>query len=153
MGGTFTVACVQTTQGREVAPNIEAASALVRGAAKAGADFILMPENTNLMEPQGKLLPEKTMAEDGDPALKAFCGLAKELGVWLLPGSLILKGEREKSVNRSFLISPEGDIKARYDKIHMFDVDLGEGESYRESKRYDGFFLLPVLPVGQETAG
>ncbi len=137
MGGTFIVACVQTTQGREVAPNIEAASALVRDAAKAGADFVLLPENTNLMEPQGKLLGEKTVAEDGDPALKAFCGLAGELGVWLLPGSLILKGEGKKSVNRSFLIGPEGEVKARYDKIHMFDVDLGEGESYRESKRYD----------------
>ena len=137
MGGAFTVACVQTTQGREVAPNIEAASALVRDAAKAGADFILLPENTNLMEPKGSLLPEKTVAEDTDPALKAFCAQAKELGVWLLPGSLILKSEGEKSVNRSFLISPEGEVKARYDKIHMFDVDLGEGESYRESKRYD----------------
>ena len=137
MSGTFTVACVQTTQGREVAPNIEAASALVRDAAKAGADFVLLPENTNLMEPEGKLLPEKTVAEDADPALKAFCGLAGELGVWLLPGSLILKGEGKKAVNRSFLISPEGEVKARYDKIHMFDVDLGEGESYRESKRYD----------------
>ncbi len=137
MSGAFTVACVQTTSGRDVARNIEAASALVRDAAKAGANFILLPETVNLMEPEGSLLAEKTVAEDDDPALKAFRGLAKETGVWLLPGSLIMKGEGKKSVNRSFLISPEGGIKASYDKIHMFDVDLGEGESYRESKRYD----------------
>ncbi len=137
MGGPFTAACVQTTSGPDIGPSVEAASAGVRDAAKAGADFVLMPETVNLMEPRNKKLFGKISGEDGDEGLNAFRALAGELGIWLLAGSLVLKGGAGKALNRSFLIGPEGDIKARYDKIHMFDVDLGEGESYRESKTYE----------------
>ena len=140
MGGPFTVACVQTTSGPDIAANIDAAQALVRDAAKAGADFVLLPETVNVMEPKNKILFGKISTENDDEGLKAFCALAGELGIWLLAGSMVVKGEAgdgNKALNRSLLISPEGAITARYDKIHMFDVDLGEGESYRESKTYE----------------
>ncbi len=144
MSGPFTVACVQTTSGTEVAQNIDAASALVRAAAADGADFVLLPETVNIMEPRNKRLFEKIAPEEDDDCLKAFRALAQETSIWLLAGSLVVKdsapppeGERAKAVNRSFLIDPQGDIAARYDKIHMFDVDLGDGETYRESKTYE----------------
>ena len=140
MSQPFTVACVQTTSGTEVAANIVAASALVRDAAADGADFVLLPETVNIMDPRNKRMFEKIAPEWGDECLKAFRALAQETSIWLLAGSLVVKdsapppeGERAKAVNRSFLIDPEGGITARYDKIHMFDVDLDNGESWRES--------------------
>ena len=144
MSQPFTVACVQTTSGTEVVANIVAASALVRDAAADGADFVLLPETVNIMDPRNKRMFEKIAPEGGDECLKAFRALAQETSIWLLAGSLVVKdsapppeGERAKAVNRSFLIDPEGGITARYDKIHMFDVDLGDGETYRESKTYE----------------
>ena len=132
----FVAACVQTTSGRDIAANVARASALVRDAAKAGADFILLPETVNIMEPKKDLLRDK-MAASKDGGLGAFRALAADVGRWLLAGSLVVAGEGEgKLANRSFLIDPKGRVKARYDKIHMFDVDLGSGESYRESRTY-----------------
>jgi predicted amidohydrolase len=134
---TFTVACVQTTSSREVANNIEAVGRMVMDAADGGADFILMPETVNLMEPKNSLMREKAAPEADDAFLAAFRDIARGKGVWLLAGSLIVFGEADKTVNRSILIGPDGGITARYDKIHMFDVDLGDGEYYRESKSYE----------------
>ena len=137
----FTVACVQTTSGRDIAANIKMASALVRAARKAGADFIGLPETVNIMEPKGSLLRDKVAVDGGDAGLKALRALAREVGAWLLAGSLVVpaakkKGAKDMLANRSFLIDPKGAVKARYDKIHMFDVDLGKDEVYRESKSY-----------------
>ena len=147
MSETFTAACVQTTSGREVGYNIEAASALVRDARVAGADFILLPETVNLMEPKGRLLREKASAEDEDAALRAFRALAAETGAWLLAGSLVVKWGEDTLANRSFLIDPEGAIQARYDKVHMFDVDLGSGETYKESKIYEAGSKAVTAPL------
>ena len=159
MSGPCTVACVQTTSGTEVAPNIAAASALVRAAAAdGGADFVLLPETVNIMEPKNKRLFEKIAPEEDDECLKAFRALAQETNIWLLAGSLVVKdsapppeGGRAKAHNRSFLIDPGGEIAARYDKIHMFDVDLGDGETYRESKTYEpgGKAVSADLPWGR----
>jgi len=137
----FTVACVQTTSGRDIAANIKMASALVRAARKAGADLIGLPETVNIMEPKGSLLSDKVAVAGGDAGLKALRALASEVGAWLLAGSLVVpaakkKGAKGMLANRSFLIDPKGAVRARYDKIHMFDVDLGKGEVYRESKSY-----------------
>jgi len=134
---TFTVACVQTTSSREVATNIEAVGGLVRDAADAGADFILVPETVNLMEPKGSQMREKAAPEADCTFLAALRDIARDKGVWLLLGSLVVFGEEDKTVNRSILIGPDGEITARYDKVHMFDVDLGDGEYYRESKSYE----------------
>ncbi len=133
MGERFTVACVQTNSAREFEPNIVAAGALIRQAREAGAELVLLPENVAMLEPISRLLKEKAVPEEAHPALAAFRDLARETGVWLLIGSLAVRVEDGRVANRSLLVDPEGTIVARYDKIHMFDVDLGPGESYRES--------------------
>ncbi|MBX6324112.1 MAG: carbon-nitrogen hydrolase family protein [Rhodospirillaceae bacterium] len=136
MSRTVTVACVQMTAGREPGPNIDAAARLIREARAAGAGFILTPENTAMMEPKRALILEKAQPEDRHPALPAFRSLARETGAWLLVGSLAVKLDETTCANRSFLIDAAGDVVARYDKIHMFDVDLAGGESYRESATF-----------------
>lgn len=132
----FKAACVQLRAGREVASNVEIAVALINEAADAGAVFISTPENTSLMEANRELLFQKAVAEADDTALAAFRAVAASRKIWLLIGSLPIKVAADQLANRSFLISPKGEIAARYDKIHMFDVDLGGGESYRESKNF-----------------
>ena len=136
MSARFTVACVQMTAEREVAPNVAAASALIRQAHKAGARFVLTPENTGMMEPVKPQLLAKAKTEAEHDALPAFRALAAELGIWLLIGSLQVKLDQTSLANRSFLIDDRGAVAARYDKIHMFDVDLKRGESYRESATF-----------------
>lgn len=133
---SFMAACVQLRAGRNVAANVEAAADLVRQAAEAGATFVATPENTSLMEAERALLFEKAKSEDEDEALRALRAVAREQKIWLLIGSLPIRVAEDKLANRSFLVSPEGRIAARYDKIHMFDVDLAGGESYRESRNF-----------------
>lgn len=106
---------------------------MVREARRAGADFVLLPENVSMLEPIGRLLIEKALPEEAHPALAAFIELACATGVWLLIGSLAIKAPDGRVASRSLLVDPRGQIVARYDKIHMFDVDLGSGERYRES--------------------
>jgi predicted amidohydrolase len=127
------VACVQLRCGDDVAANVKDALTLIREAHKAGAKFIATPENTNLMAADGGAKLEKTFAEKDDKALPQFAGLAEELGIWLLIGSLGIKVSEGKTANRSYLIGPNGRVSARYDKIHLFDVNLPSGETYRES--------------------
>ena len=132
----LTVACVQMRSGVDVAANVAAASGLVREAAAAGARLVATPEMTTLLDRRpGKLL-EQARSEDEDIALPAFRALAAELGIDLLIGSIPIRVSPGQCANRSFLIDPAGKIRARYDKIHLFDVDLGPGQAYRESKRF-----------------
>jgi deaminated glutathione amidase len=133
---SFKVGLVQMTTGRDVAKNLEAASRLIREAAAAGAQYIQTPEVTTLMERDSARLFVETRPEDGNAALAHFRSLARELKIWLHIGSMGIAVAPDKIANRAFLISPGGVITARYDKIHMFDVDLAGGESYRESKNY-----------------
>jgi predicted amidohydrolase len=128
-----TVACVQTNAGREIAPNIEAVLPLIRDARAAGADFILLPENVAMIEPDQAIKRQKAPAEEDHPALAAFAEAAGQLGVWLLIGSLAVRSGTGFIANRSLLLDASGRVVARYDKIHLFDVDLGNAESYRES--------------------
>jgi len=132
----LTVACIQMCSGVDVPANVDAASGLVREAAAAGARLVATPEMTTLLDRRpGKLL-EQARSEDEDIALPAFRRLAAELGITLLVGSIPIRVSAERCANRSFLIDPAGNIRARYDKIHLFDVDLGPGQSWRESKRF-----------------
>jgi predicted amidohydrolase len=132
----LTVACIQMRSGTDVPANVEVASRLVREAAAAGATFVATPEMTSLLDRRpGKLL-EQARAEEDDIALPAFRALAAELGITLLVGSLAVRVLPEQCANRSFLLDPAGRIRARYDKVHLFDVDLGPGQVYRESKRF-----------------
>jgi predicted amidohydrolase len=134
----FKAACVQLRSSDDVAENIRSTVSLVREAAARGATFIATPENTTLMAPDGGAKLAHSYDEAHDPALPVFSALAKELNVWLLIGSLAIKVSDTKTANRSFLFSPDGAVSARYSKIHLFDVALESGETYRESNTVAG---------------
>ena len=127
------VACVQMCSGRDVDRNIADASRQIETAVAQGAEFVLTPEVTNLLEEDKQKLFAKVGTMDNDKAVIAFGELAHRLKIHLLIGSLALQSGDGKLVNRSILFTPDGAIAAWYDKIHMFDVDLGKGEFYRES--------------------
>jgi len=143
------VACVQMRSGTEVAENIHAADALIRQAARDGADLIATPEMTTLLDRKPGSAWEKSTDEASDPGLANFRALAKELGKTLLIGSLAVRADAGKCANRSFLIRPDGEVAARYDKIHMFDVQLNAGNIYRESDSYaaGGVAVVADLPM------
>jgi len=130
-------ACIQMRSGTGPEANIAAASEMIRAAAGQGAAFIATPEMTNLLDIRPGMARAKVRREAEDESLPKLRGLAAELGVTLLIGSLaIALDEEERFANRSFLIGPDGAILARYDKIHMFDVEVGDGQTYRESRAY-----------------
>jgi predicted amidohydrolase len=136
MSQVFRAACVQLRTGLDVDANIAAATALIREAKAKGAHFAATPEMTSLFEAESDALFAKVRAQEDDTALIAFRALAEELSLWLLIGSLPIRVAERQCANRSFLIDPKGAVRAAYDKIHMFDVDLPGGEVYRESKNY-----------------
>lgn len=136
MAETFRLACIQTNVGDDIAANIAQVSALIRRAHEAGAQFIATPENTGGMVAPGSGAARLGFAEEKHPALAAYRALAVELKSWLLIGSLWIAADDERVHNRQFLLGPDGAIRARYDKIHMFDVDLANGEQYRESRTF-----------------
>ena len=133
---TFNVALVQMRSGLAPAPNLDAAVRLIAEAKAGGADYVLTPEMTNILALKHELLFAAIVPEEADASLATFRELARKHGIYLHVGSLAIKVSPEKAANRSFLIDPTGEIVARYDKIHMFDVDLAGGESYRESRNY-----------------
>lgn len=142
MSGAFTAACIQFTAGPEPAANRGEVSELIRRARDGGAELIMTPEVTNFIE-SGKRRRDKARREDDDEFLAAMRDLAHETGAWLLLGSMVIDPAGEpgsegesRLANRSFLIDAAGAVVARYDKIHMFDIDLPGGESYRESNAY-----------------
>src|SRR5712671_1101580 len=135
-GSKFRVGLIQMRTGRTPQANTDAAAKLIGEAKAGGADYVLTPEVTNIMESSREKLFATIVAEENDPTLAAFRDLARTLGIYLHVGSLAVKVAPEKAANRSFLIDRKGNIVARYDKIHMFDVDLAGGESYRESRSY-----------------
>ena len=135
-GDTFNAAMVQMRTGLLPGPSLEQGTRLIRQAAAQGADYVLTPEVSNMMQTNRKALFEQLSSEQDDLSLKAYRALAAELKIYLHIGSLALRASPEKAVNRSFLVAPDGNVLASYDKIHMFDIDLPGGESYRESANY-----------------
>ena len=133
---TFTAGLVQMRSGLSPQANLDAAVRLIEDAKSAGADYVLTPEMTNILEIKRERLFATIAPEENDPTLATLRELARKLGIFLHVGSLAIKVLPEKAANRSFLIDRNGDIAARYDKIHMFDVELDGGESYRESRNY-----------------
>lgn len=133
---TFRAACVQMRSGIGRRANLEDALALIAEAAGKGADFIATPEMTNAVDRKAKRLLDGLPEEAGLEEVAAFAGAAKKHGAWLLIGSVAASDGAGRAANRSMLFSPEGAIAARYDKLHMFDVDLPGGESWKESKVY-----------------
>ncbi|MEM8575086.1 MAG: carbon-nitrogen hydrolase family protein [Pseudomonadota bacterium] len=132
----FRAALVQLRAGRVIADNLVKAEVLIRQAADGGADYIQTPENTALMELEPERVLKQVQTEAESEPLALFRGLAKELRVWLHIGSIGVKANDGRVANRSYLLAPDGAVVARYDKLHMFDVDLPGGESYRESDNY-----------------
>ena len=128
----FRAACIQNTATRDIEANIDWVCARIDEAAIAGADFIALPETVGLIEPVNEQIPAATYAEADDVGLAAFRGRARQHGVTILVGSQLIL-EQERIFNRSFLIDTSGEIRARYDKLHMFDIALKNGEAYRES--------------------
>lgn len=133
----FTAACVQMRSGRDPLRNRDDAIELIREAAAAGADFVQTPEVTNLCERDTKRLREVSQDEERHEVLAGLRQAARETRVWLQIGSLSVRAG-EKIANRAYMIDPEGEIVARYDKIHLFDVDLPNGETWRESNTFSG---------------
>ena len=147
----FGVGCVQLCSGDDVMENVKTVSAFIREAAMVGAQFVATPENTCLMAPDGGAKIEKTFPEKEDPALPIFRSLAAELNIVLLIGSLAIKISETKTANRSYLIGTDGNVIARYDKIHLFDVQLPSGETYRESNTVEAGdrAVVAALPWGK----
>ncbi|WP_319532750.1 carbon-nitrogen hydrolase family protein [uncultured Cohaesibacter sp.] len=150
---SFRAACVQLRSGRERDANLDEAERLIRDAARDGAVYIQTPEQTATMEMNRKALMAVIGDEADDLGVKRMQALAEELKVWLHIGSMsfaVQSGDETKAANRSLLIAPNGEIAARYDKIHMFDVDLENGESYRESASFEagGRAVAAALPWG-----
>jgi predicted amidohydrolase len=147
----FKAACVQLRCGDDVAGNVRMACDLIREAHNSGAQFIATPENTSFMAADAGAKLQIATREKDDQSLIAFCALAEELGIWLLIGSLAIKVSEDKTANRSYLIGRDGRIAARYDKIHLFDVDLPHRESYRESRTVTAGeqTVLAELPWGR----
>jgi deaminated glutathione amidase len=135
-GATFRAGLIQMRSERTPRANIDAAVKLIGEAKAAGAGYVQTPEMTNIMEVRREALFGAIMSEEEDPSLAALRETARSHRLWLHVGSLAIKVSPDKAVNRSILIAPDGEIAARYDKIHMFDVDLAGGESYRESRSY-----------------
>jgi len=131
-------ALVQLTSSDDPEANLPVTEGLIRDAAAGGAELVLTPEVTNMVSASRTQQQARLALEADDRTLSRLCAVAAETGVWLSLGSLALKsGDADgRFVNRQFLIGPDGGIRARYDKIHMFDVELGGEERYRESKGY-----------------
>ncbi|MEH3144564.1 MAG: carbon-nitrogen hydrolase family protein [Methylobacterium frigidaeris] len=133
----FVAACVQMRSGRDPARNRDDAVAGVREAAGRGAAYVQTPEMTSLLERNRETLFETIRPEADDATLGALRDVARERRVWVHVGSLAIRNG-DKVANRGFLIDPDGAVAASYDKLHLYDVDLPNGESYRESNTYTG---------------
>jgi len=148
---TFRVGLVQMRAARSPQANVDAAAKLIGEAKTTGADYVQTPEMTNIMEVGREKLFCTIVAEELETSLATFRELARKLSIYLHIGSLAVKVSPDKAANRAFLIDPQGEIAARYDKIHMFDVDLANGESYRESRSYrpGEIAVIADLPWGR----
>ncbi|MCT2558678.1 carbon-nitrogen hydrolase family protein [Tsuneonella sp. YG55] len=130
------VALLQMTAGIDPAVNAATISDGVAEAARGGAAMLFTPEMSGLLDRDRARAASHIVREDGDPVLAATRAAAARHGIWVALGSLAVAGESGKWANRSLLVDPAGNVAARYDKIHMFDVDLAGGESWRESNAY-----------------
>lgn len=137
MRETLTVGLVQMTSTTSIDQNIKISSDLIRQAAAQGSELVALPEVVNLMQRDRSQSSKIAALDSEDASLAAYKALAQELGIWIHAGSLVIRlADDDRFANRGFLIDPTGQVQAQYDKIHMFDVDLANGESYRESNGF-----------------
>jgi deaminated glutathione amidase len=133
---TFRVACLQMQSGNDLDANFATLRTMTREAAAGGASFVMSPEYALMMDGSGRTMRERALPPDGGPVLTELCAMSRELNIWTLVGSLTLRIDDERMVNRSYLIDATGGIVASYDKIHMFDCTLPDGKVIRESSAY-----------------
>lgn len=128
-------AAIQMTSGRDVAANLDAAAKLIGEARTAGADLIVLPENFGYLGAEDRERQAVAESPDGGPMQDFLAARAREHGVWLVGGTVPIRAGNDRSVSRSYLMTPEGERAGQYDKIHLFDVAVpgAEAESYRES--------------------
>jgi predicted amidohydrolase len=136
MSDGLRVACLQLNSGSDLQANVATVHALLREAAAGGAQFIATPEYSFLLDGRGRVMRDGALPADGGAVLADLRQAAREVGVWILIGSLTVRTEEERIANRSVLVSADGTIAASYDKIHMFDVTLPDGKVIRESSAY-----------------
>ncbi len=148
---SFKVACVQNCAADDMQANLDELEKFVLSAVSAGAELVCLPENCTCIEQHDALYLEKGFAEDEHPGLARLRAVAGRAQVYLLIGSLTIKRDRERVRNRSYLVDPEGKLLARYDKVHLFDVELKDGEAYRESATVEpgGELQMASLPWGK----
>ncbi len=137
MAEHFKVALIQNRAGADMDANIAECGELTRQAHDQGADLICLPEMFSCLHSSDGSLDAGPRPQDNHPALRHFSQLAAELGTWIQPGSVAVETPSKKLRNRAVMIDPSGELVAQYDKVHMFDVDLADGESYRESEIFE----------------
>ncbi len=147
MAECFKVALVQNRAGADIQANIAECSDLVRQAHDQGADLICLPELFSCFYSSEGTLDVGPRPEDSHPALLRFSELARELGTWIQPGSVAVETPAGKLRNRAVMMDPSGTLVAQYDKVHMFDVDLADGESYRESQVFESGDQAVLAPT------
>jgi len=146
------IALYQAQSGLDPTANAEKLVGAVRDASAGGAAMLFTPEMSGMLDRDRERALGKARAEDQDEVLAAVRKAAAKAGIWVHLGSLALKGDSGKLVNRGFVIDDLGEVRARYDKIHLFDVDLPTGESWRESAMYEageGAVIVSDTPVGK----
>lgn len=146
------IALLQSNTGIDPAANAETLIAAVAEASAGGAEMLFTPEMSGLLDRDARRAAKSLRREEEDIVLAAACEAAREQRIWLHLGSLAVLVDNGKVANRGFVIDREGQVKARYDKIHLFDVDLPTGESWRESSVYSAgtrAVLVSGSPVGK----
>jgi predicted amidohydrolase len=146
------IALFQSNSGIDPEANAAALVKAIEEAAAGGAEMLFTPEMSGLLDRDSERARTNLSTEDKDLVLKACCEAAQRCHIWLNLGSLAVLVEDGKIANRGFVIDREGKVRARYDKIHLFDVDLPTGESWRESAVYSagkGAALVNGTPVGK----
>lgn len=146
------IALLQMTSSIDPAENARSIADAVREAGDAGAEMLFTPEMSGLLDRDRKRAAANIMVEAETPALDAARNAASKAGMWVALGSLAVDTGDGRWANRAFVIAPDGSVAARYDKIHMFDVDLSTGESWRESNAYaagDQVVTVEGTPLGR----
>jgi len=137
MSENFTVACVQNCAGPDMRSNLVNIESLVRAAAGKGAALVCLPEFFSCLDVRDGVFEVGALPDERHPAVPLFQDLAKELGVWIQMGSIASRSATGSIRNRAYVIDGYGTMVAHYDKIHLFDIDLLNGECYRESETVD----------------
>lgn len=146
------VAIYQAQSGIDPAANAARLVDAIAGAKAGGAAMLFTPEMSGMLDRNRDRALGNARGEGEDGVLAAVRNAAANAGIWIHLGSLAVLGGEDKLCNRGFVIDAEGEIRARYDKIHLFDVDLPTGESWRESAMYNAgrdAVVVPETPVGK----